>query len=165
MEPSNPEVGGARNEAWAPAEIFESILRYSVVPTFDLILESVEGILLVRRCISPYKGLWALPGLRIFKGESIAECLARIALDEVGLRVNPAHGTFINQATVKFRTDNERQDLSTCYAFELEIDDVMLNNDHLSAWMFIRDMTKIPVTTGGLYKEHLNRYFEMRDAK
>lgn len=165
MGPNNREVGGARNDAWAPDEVFESILQYSVVPTFDLILESVEGILLVRRRISPYNGLWALPGLRIFRGESVAECLARIAFDEVGLRINSARGTFVNQATVEFRTDSQRQDLSTCYAFELEIDNVVLNDDHLSSWMFIRDVAEIPATTGGLYKEHLNRYFEMRDAK
>ncbi|HVB42631.1 MAG TPA: NUDIX domain-containing protein [Streptosporangiaceae bacterium] len=159
------EMSEARVEAWAPDDVFESILRYSVIPTFDLILEGVEGILLVRRRIAPYRDLWALPGLRILKGEAIEACLERIAHDEVGLQISPAQGMFINQAIAKFKTHHERQDLSTCYAFELEIDQVTLNDEHLSSSIFIRDKSTMPNAIGGLYREHLYRYFDIKNSK
>ena len=51
---------------YAPREIFERILKYAVIPTFDLILECrSQGVVLVRRKIAPYKNTWALPGLRM----------------------------------------------------------------------------------------------------
>jgi ADP-ribose pyrophosphatase YjhB (NUDIX family) len=148
---------GDHDEVWAPEEIFESILKYSVVPTFDLILKGTQGVLLVKRRIAPYYGLWALPGLRIFKDESLSTCLARIAEDEVGLRIGPSRGTYVNQSVVRFST---RQDLSTCYAFELDIEHVKLNEEHLSDWTFVKTLADVPAETGDLYREHLRHYFE-----
>lgn len=151
-----------RLDPWAPDEVFQSILRYSVVPTFDLVLDGIDGVLLVRRIISPYDGLWALPGLRIFKGETIYECLSRIALHEVGIRVEPVNAKFVNQAVAKFDTHQERQDLSTCYAFKLETDHINLNSDHLSGLTFVKDLANAPSDIGDLYVGHLRCYFEMK---
>ncbi|MEU8347039.1 hypothetical protein AB0C74_35525 [Spirillospora sp. NPDC048832] len=66
---------------YAPREIFESILEYAVIPTFDLVVELPEGggVVLVRRAMAPYQNKWALPGLRMFKPESIDDVIARIA--------------------------------------------------------------------------------------
>ena len=47
----------------APKHIFEQILEWAVMPTFDLVLEyQDQGIVLCRRKIAPYKNQWALPG-------------------------------------------------------------------------------------------------------
>jgi ADP-ribose pyrophosphatase YjhB (NUDIX family) len=150
------ENSGYSDDSWAPQEIFQSILAYSVVPTFDLILKGVDGVLLVKRRIAPYQGLWALPGLRILRSESIPECLERIACMEVGLRLDPSLAVYVNQALAEFDT---RKDLSTCYAFELDIERINLNEDHLSDWMFIKDLANAPASMGELYREHLHRYF------
>jgi ADP-ribose pyrophosphatase YjhB (NUDIX family) len=147
---------GYSDDSWAPQDIFESILAYSVVPTFDLILKGVDGVLLVKRRIAPYQGEWALPGLRILRSESISKCLARIAHHEVGLRIDPSRAVYVNQALAEFDT---RKDLSTCYAVELDIDDVVLNEDHLSDWTFIKDLANAPTGMGELYREHLGHYF------
>ena len=157
-----PDAAGNQRDSWAPDDVFNAILRYSVVPTFDLILEGIDGVLLVRRRISPYARLWALPGLRMHKGETLYECLSRIAHDEVGVQIDPYKGRFVNQAVARFQTHQKRQDLSTCYAFNLEIDRVVLNAEHLSSWMFVRDLENIPDAIGGLYSDHLNRYFQTR---
>ncbi|HEV7934381.1 MAG TPA: NUDIX domain-containing protein [Actinomadura sp.] len=51
-------------------------------------MPSQGRVLLVRRIIPPYENRWALPGLRMFKPESIDDTIARIAEDELGLRAD-----------------------------------------------------------------------------
>jgi len=54
--------------------------------TVDLIIENSEGILLVERKNSPFRGYWALPGgfLEIGK-ESLEQCGVRETKEETGL--------------------------------------------------------------------------------
>jgi hypothetical protein len=41
---------------FAPKEIFEKILEWAVIPTFDLVIEyGNKGIIVVKRKIAPYK--------------------------------------------------------------------------------------------------------------
>lgn len=144
---------------WAPRPVFDSILQYTVIATFDLILESSEGVLLVRRRIEPYRGMWGLPGLRMLKGETIEKCLRRIAWTEVGCRIDPQRKVFVNQAIGRFRSQQHRQDVSTCYAFQLDGENIELNRTNLSGWTFIKDLKGAPKAIGGLYLEHLGHYF------
>jgi ADP-ribose pyrophosphatase YjhB (NUDIX family) len=152
-------TGDNNDGLWAPRPVFDSILQYTVIATFDLILESPDGVLLVRRRIEPYRGSWALPGLRMLKGETINGCIQRIALTEVGCRINPERKVFVNQAVGRFRSQQHRQDISTCYAFQLDDKKIELNNTNLSGWMFIEDLESAPKGLGGLYREHLTHYF------
>lgn len=57
-----------------------------------LIVQDDAGrVLLGRRSGSSYAdGLWGLPGGHVEAGETLAQAAAREALEEVGLRVNPA---------------------------------------------------------------------------
>lgn len=74
----------------APRELFVEILKYMPIATFDLIVEyGDQGVIVVKRKIEPYKNVWALPGLRMYKGESINDTLRRIAKDELGLTIDP----------------------------------------------------------------------------
>ena len=44
---------------FAPREIFEQILEWSVVPTFDLFIEyGTEGVILVKRNLVQYIGMF-----------------------------------------------------------------------------------------------------------
>lgn len=75
---------------FAPRDAFEVVLQWAVIPTFDLVLSYGDrGVIVVRRRIAPYKGVWALPGLRMFKPESIDDVIRRVAKAELGLEVNP----------------------------------------------------------------------------
>jgi len=58
-----------QNLKFSPREIFEKILEFAAIPTFDLIVDFRGiGIIILRRKIAPYKNKWALPGLRKTRG-------------------------------------------------------------------------------------------------
>ncbi len=142
---------------FAPREVFETILEWSVLPTFDLLLEyGDQGVVVLKRTIEPYKNVWALPGLRMYKGESIDDTLMRIAQQELGIKIDPIERIFIGQYVGKFKTEFNRQDISTCYLIKLKgIEKLAYNPDHFSDMMF----TKKPVTSmGAMYKYYLEQY-------
>jgi len=62
---------------------------YSLVPRLcvELILTSKEGVVLVKRDISPYKGMWHLPGGTVLYGESLLEAAKRVAKEETNLKI------------------------------------------------------------------------------
>ncbi|MDO8512048.1 MAG: NUDIX domain-containing protein [bacterium] len=145
-------------KGFAPNEIFDLILEWAVIPTFDLIIEyGDEGVILVKRKIAPYKNQWALPGLRMLKGESIDATLTRIAQQEVGLNINPKDKIMLSQFVGKFNTENNRQDLSTGYLIKVsDGNPIVLNKNHFSAYSVIK---QIPTSNiGAMYKYYLELY-------
>lgn len=146
---------------FAPREIFEQMLEYMVIPTFDLVIDyDGQGVIIVRRKLAPYKDVWALPGLRIFKGEDIDDALIRIAQNEVGLLIDPSKKVLLGQYMGKFKTEHERQDLSTGYAIRVSSDQpIILNTDHFHNYRLTQT---IPDNMGAMYKYYLQQYFERR---
>jgi len=77
-----------KNSLLAPKELFDKMLRYMPIPTFDLLVQyGDQGVVVVKRKIAPYKDVWALPGLRMHKRESIDDTLRRIARQELGFQL------------------------------------------------------------------------------
>lgn len=145
---------------YAPRELFEQILEYAVIPTFDLIVWSNElGVLLVRRKIAPYKHTWALPGLRMMKPENIDDTLSRIAQNEIGIVPNLKSKEFIGQFVGKFNSENQRQDLSTCYAIKYKFSTVKINKEHFSNYCFVKDAEQVPNNIGAMYAYYLKLFF------
>jgi ADP-ribose pyrophosphatase YjhB (NUDIX family) len=137
---------------------FELLLENGVMPTFDIILKSKKGVVFVKRKIPPYKNVWALPGLRMFKGESINETLSRILKQELGITANLSNKILLGQFTQKFRTEHNRQDLSTCYVVEVEnLRGIKINKNHLSA---VRIVEELPIPTSAMYRYFFNLYKE-----
>lgn len=147
---------------FAPKEIFHEILKWSVIPTFDLVIQyGDKGVFIVKRSIAPYKDQWALPGLRMLKPESINDTLKRIAKNEIGLDVVPNKKFFLGQFVGKFKTENNRQDLSTGYLIEVDSKQkYKINPEHFSAYKIINSKKQIPKGMGAMYKYYLNIYFE-----
>jgi len=146
---------------FAPREIFEEILKYAVIPTFDLIVHvRSEGVLLFRRRIAPYRNQWALPGLRMMKPEGIYDTLRRIAQAEIGLGINPENSVLIGQYVGKFSSEFKRQDISTCYAVTTLSFQIILNQSHFTGFRFLRKRDDIPRSTGAMYRNYLNIYFD-----
>jgi len=56
------------------------------LPTVDIIIETMGGIVLIKRKNKPLG--WALPGGFVDYGESLEQAAAREALEETGLRVS-----------------------------------------------------------------------------
>ena len=142
---------------FAPREVFETILEWAVIPTFDLVLSyGDEGVIVLRRRIAPYRGVWALPGLRMHKPESIDDTLRRIAADELGLEIDPSRRSFLGQYVGRFRTEHGRQDLSTGYHVPVDPrQPIVPNADHFTSHAIVRE---VPSRTGAMYRFHLERY-------
>ncbi len=148
----------------APKKIFDQILKWSVIATFDIILECEEGsVIILKRSIAPYRGKWALPGLRIFKSENINDTLKRIAKNEIGLKINTSKKVFLGQYVGKFKTENNRQDLSTCYLIKIALSKKYnINKNHFSNYKIINSKKQIPKNIGAMYKYYLNLYFDKK---
>ena len=144
---------------FAPRELFEQMLEYSVIPTFDLVIAyGGRGVVVAKRRIPPYKGVWALPGLRMMKPEGIDDTLRRIALDELGLEVDTSHKRLLGQYVGRFRTENGRQDLSTAYVLRVPDDQPLSPNErHFSA---VDVVDRVPPRTGAMYRFYLELYFQ-----
>lgn len=144
----------------APRHIFDQILKYSVIPTIDLVLQCGPGILLLRRVIPPYARKWALPGLRLLKGDSVGDCIERIAREELGIRSSElSEPCFVGQRCVKFRTEMERQDLASSYYVKTTSRFFVLNADHYSSVRLIGSIEEVPAGTGTLYRTELREWF------
>lgn len=62
--------------------------RQHVVPSVvAVIVDDAENVVLTRRSIPPFRGLWVMPGGKIDLGESIARAVAREVREEVGMEV------------------------------------------------------------------------------
>ncbi len=70
-------------------EEFKSV--YTKVPRLCIELIIVQGgkILLTKRSIEPFKGLWHFPGGGVFFRETIKETIGRVAREELGIKVIP----------------------------------------------------------------------------
>lgn len=142
--------------------MFEQILTWAVVPTFDLVVEHQAGVVIARRRIAPYRNVWALPGLRMLKGESIDDCLSRIALQELGIAVDTAGKRLLGQYVGKFTTEHARQDLSTAYAVRSLDEELSPNPAHFSSVRVIERRAELPSASGAMYRAHLDSYFASR---
>ena len=149
-----------KEPVFAPRDIFEKILEYAVIPTFDLVIELPDGgVVLVHRAIAPYHNKWALPGLRMYKNETIDETIARIAKQELGLNVDIASKRFIGQYVGMFKTEFQRQDLSTGYVVKALGSNVALNHEHFTKFQIIHSASEIPEPIGAMYRFYLEQYF------
>jgi len=150
---------------FAPREVFDQILEWSVIPTFDLVIEYEGSIIMVKRKLAPYKDQWALPGLRMLKGESIDNTLVRIAKNEFSLKVDPSSKVFLGQYVGRFKTEHNRQDLSTGYYIKSPDGQfAWINQAHFSSRRSISSRSQIPSQTGAMYSYYLGLYFDLKES-
>jgi ADP-ribose pyrophosphatase YjhB (NUDIX family) len=147
---------------FAPRQEFETILEWAVIPTFDLVIEYGDlGVIVCRRRIAPYQGAWALPGLRMLKPEGIEDTILRIGRQELGLELDPIGRVFLGQYVGRFRTEHERQDLSTGFALRVSTSQKLKPNlEHFSS---VKTVATTPSRTGAMYRHYLERYWAIRD--
>ena len=61
--------------------------QHVVTAVVAVIIDEAERVVLTRRAIAPFLGMWVMPGGKIALGEPILEALRREVVEEVGLRV------------------------------------------------------------------------------
>ena len=66
--------------------VLNSKVPEKALPVAVAVIESVRGILLIKREKPPFAGLWGLPGGKIHYGEHLDEAVKREVLEETGLR-------------------------------------------------------------------------------
>lgn len=91
------------------------VKRTKFVKTVAGIIEYPDGsILLQRRAVPPYKGMWGLPGGHIKYGEGETEALRREVLEEVGVEVRALWklGTYLEEGRIG---DLTKYYLANCY--------------------------------------------------
>lgn len=74
-----------------PKEVYQEAVRNLPICCVDIFLidEATESYFLVLRKNAPAKGVWWLPGGRLFKNESFFDCAKRKCEEEIGLAVMP----------------------------------------------------------------------------
>jgi mutator protein MutT len=65
------------------------MLFRSIKITVDCIAEKNRKILLVKRKIPPFIGMFAFPGGHLKYGESVEDCVVRETFEETGIKVEP----------------------------------------------------------------------------
>lgn len=62
---------------------------YHTVPrsVVDLVVKTEEGILLSKRAIPPFKGMWHTPGGTVLFKEPLVRAVERVAQEELGVKV------------------------------------------------------------------------------
>jgi len=68
-------------------DVFKTIVANAPLVSIDICLIHNNRILLGKRINEPLKGRWFTPGGRIFKNETLQECLRRVADFELGIAI------------------------------------------------------------------------------
>ncbi len=83
--------------------IYSEIHKLMPIPCVDLVIYKNDKILLVKRKEEPAKGQYWFPGGRILRNESFKEAATRLALKEVGLKIDKIEG--IGTGNLEFKED------------------------------------------------------------
>jgi len=129
---------------WMPERLWRQVLAHVPIPCVDVILENLKGeVLLGWRKISPYANVWALPGGRALKGESLRASARRI-LEEYGLSAREFF--LVGVFPVKFPS---RADFTCCVASKRWSGRAEPDGVEFSSFLWTR---MIPKKTGGNYR-------------
>lgn len=69
------------------AEKFKSLYDQVMRLTVEILLIKDGEVLLTKRAIKPYIGIWHIPGGTVYRGEPLKDAVARIAKREIGIDV------------------------------------------------------------------------------
>jgi len=75
--------------------IFSKIPRLCI----DIVIKTKDGVLMSKRLIPPYKGVWHLPGGRVLFREPIDKAILPIAKNEIGVAVTKSKFLGVSEFT------------------------------------------------------------------
>ncbi len=97
----------------------------------DIIITNGKEVLLVKRNEEPAKGLWWLPGGRLFKNENLEKCALRKAKEEAGVEAEIVrkigfYETFFEKHSVG-EIKNGYHTINVCFLLKAKSSDVVLD--------------------------------------
>jgi len=92
---------------------FKSI--YTRVPRLcvDLVIVKRKKVLLTKRSIPPFKGMWHFPGGSVLYREKITEAIKRIAKTELGIKIAPQK--FLGYMEIETMKDGYKHSVSLAF--------------------------------------------------
>lgn len=122
----------------------------------DLVVHDNGKVLICKRNNEPLKGKWALPGGRVFKGETLAAAVFRVAKQELGIEVKIDRQIEVNEF---FSLQPERHDVSVAYlVYPADNETIKLDKQHSeckwtdSAEELFEERTRNEVKASGILK-------------
>ena len=97
---------------YLPPEEYKQVYSRAPRLCIELVVQLANKILICRRNNEPLRGDWALPGGRVFKGETLTEAVSRIAKQELGIEVKIDRQIEANEF---FSLSPDRHDVTVAY--------------------------------------------------
>jgi len=142
---------------WMPERLWKQVLACISIPCVDVILEnSRREVLLGWRKIPPYRNVWALPGGRVLKGESLRASAQRILAQ---YRLSAGELFLVGVFPVKFPT---RADFTCCLASKQPRGVAEPDGSEFSSFIWTR---KIPTKIGANYRKMILGWRRMRSPE
>ena len=137
-----------------PKRVWSQVKRCLPIPCVDILLENPKGeVLLGWRKISPYSNVWATPGGRMGRSESLRRAADRILL-EYGLRAGNLF--LVGVFPVRFPT---RADVTICLASNEPGGQPIADGYEFSSFRWVKNA---PAKTGSNYGKMIRRWRLLR---
>lgn len=126
---------------WLEQDEYDYI--YDRVPRLcvDILIVSGEGLLLSKRNIEPYRGLWHLPGGRVWFMEKLEQAVHRVVKSECGLAVELIENlgvTETDDTLTRDKAEHLRHSVSIVYAARVTGGELQANSQSSSLSFFQR---------------------------
>jgi 8-oxo-dGTP pyrophosphatase MutT (NUDIX family) len=142
---------------WMPTRLWNQVKRKMSIPCVDIILENRHReVLLGWRLIEPYRNVWALPGGRVLKGETLQSAAGRI-LSEYGLSASSFH--LVGVFPINFPT---RSDLAICLASRRIEGVARPDGFEFSSFQWT---SKLPNGLGANYRRMITQWSRMKEDR
>lgn len=139
------------NRMLLPENIFKDIVNFTPLISIDLIVKRPDNAILVgKRNNRPAKGMWFVPGGRVFKNETLEIAYSRIVRDELGIDVEKKTNSRFNGVYEHFYDDSYLDtNISTHYivlAYEINLMDELgflpAYQHSEYEWLQVKDLVK-----------------------
>lgn len=110
-----------------PIELYQEIIKLIPLVSSDIVVLKDTWILLLKRNTEPLKDYWALPGGRIYLGETPKVTAVRKLEEEVGIKIKEKD---LKGEKVVTYFHPGRQNVSITYLLEQRDVDIKLDKDH-----------------------------------
>lgn len=94
-----------------PLEEFMSIYHKVPRAVVDIIVKTNKGLILTKRSIPPFKGMWHIPGGTVLFKEPLKHAVGRIAKEELGVEVEIVK----NLGPIEYFNDDGRHSIGNTF--------------------------------------------------